>query len=214
MWKKVLIGVFAVGLIGALAYGAYYRTTSKSNSNEGNQGWDHSENGQQGGGPPWAQVDEGALIDGDAAADSIAINASSSSSEIAANPEAIDQVAETAGYGGGNAESPGYGQTGEEITWLKRVGVVTSVDSEELLIAADEGGEIAITGRPWSFAISQGFSPVVGDQVSVIGFYETADLFSAGQITDAMNGQVVNLRYENGRPLWAGGNGRGNGGNS
>jgi len=87
--------------------------------------------------------------------------------------------------------------------WLTVQGTVTWVDSNGLIVQSSGGGEVAVENRPWWFAQEQGFSAQVGDQLSLVGFYENDD-FEVGQITNVTSGQTVPIREESGRPLWAG----------
>jgi hypothetical protein len=87
--------------------------------------------------------------------------------------------------------------------WLTIQGTIARVDADTLVVQTDSGEQITMENRPWWFAQEQGFSAQVGDQVVLIGFYENGDL-EVGQISNATNGQMVLVRDENGRPLWAG----------
>jgi hypothetical protein len=77
------------------------------------------------------------------------------------------------------------------------------VDADVLVVETVSGEQVTMENRPWWFAQEQGFSAQVGDQVTLIGFYE-GDRFEVGQIDDITRGQTVLVRDENGRPLWAG----------
>jgi hypothetical protein len=112
--------------------------------------------------------------------------------------------------GGAPGDGTGTGQA-QVDEWVTLDGVVVSVDSDELVVQTTDGQEILMDGRPWQFTQEQGFSVQVGDQVTLIGFYEDGDpatgsghSFEVGQIHNASNGQVVLIRDESGRPLWAG----------
>lgn len=87
--------------------------------------------------------------------------------------------------------------------WLTIQGAVVSVDANTLVVQADSGEQVAVEKRAWWFAQEQGFSAQVGDQVTLVGFYEGDDL-EVGRIDDTTSGQTVLVRDENGRPLWAG----------
>jgi hypothetical protein len=111
------------------------------------------------------------------------------------------------GYGGqGREDAPGdqtgTGQANVE-EWLTLQGTVVSVDADTLVVQTVSGEQVTMENRPWWFAQEQGFSTQVGNQVTLVGFYENGD-FEVGQISDATNGQMVLVRDENGRPLWAG----------
>jgi hypothetical protein len=111
------------------------------------------------------------------------------------------------GYGGqGREDTPGN-QTGtgqaDVEGWLTFQGTIVSVDPNTLVVQTDSGQQVALENRAWWFAQEQGFSAQMGDQVTLIGFYE-GDHFEVGRIDNTTNGQTVRVRDENGRPLWAG----------
>ena len=108
--------------------------------------------------------------------------------------------------------------------WITLTGTLVSFQGGSMTMSTSDGELISFqTGQPRFFA-EQGVTFQVGDQISVVGFYE-GELFSAGDITQLSTGLRVMLRDPNGRPLWAGpgnsngngnggsGNGNGNGGN-
>jgi hypothetical protein len=108
----------------------------------------------------------------------------------------------------GDGSGTGQAQVDE---WVTLEGTVMSVDSDELVVQTSAGQEILMEGRPWQFTQEQDFSVQVGDQVTLTGFYEDVDpstggghSFEVGQIHNASNGQVVIIREDTGRPLWAG----------
>jgi len=118
------------------------------------------------------------------------------------------------GYGAGNGQGSGYGRgrgagqgngTGQATVteWVTLTGTVTSVDETTMVVTATTGQEISVTNRAWSFAQEQGFTVQAGEQVTLTGFYD-GDAFEAGQITNETTSQSVQLRDENGRPMWAG----------
>ena len=118
------------------------------------------------------------------------------------------------GYGAGNGQGAGYrrgrgvGQgngTGQApvIEWITLTGTVKSVDETTLIVTTTTDQEISVTNRAWSFAQEQGFTAQTGNQVTLTGFYD-GDVFEAGYITNETTSQSVQLRDENGRPMWAG----------
>ena len=124
------------------------------------------------------------------------------------------QRGDQGGYGGqGREDAPGdrtgTGQANVE-EWLTLQGTVVSADANTLVVQTVSGEQVTMENRAWWFAQEQGFSTQVGDQVTLVGFYENSD-FEVGQIPDATNGQTVLVRDENGRPLWAGRGRRGGG---
>jgi hypothetical protein len=119
------------------------------------------------------------------------------------------------GRGGeGREDAPGGGTgTGQAQVeaWLTLQATVASVDSQALIVQTAEGQEIVVENRAWWFAQEQGFSAQVSDQVTLVGFYENDDpstgsgqRFEVGRITNVTSGQSVEIREDNGRPLWAG----------
>ncbi len=97
----------------------------------------------------------------------------------------------------------------EEHTWHSLTGEVTEVATDLIMVKTESGELIEIAGRPWSFAQELGFSVQPGDQVELSGFYEN-DIYEVAAINDLTSGASVQIRDETGRPLWAGGRGRGN----
>jgi hypothetical protein len=112
------------------------------------------------------------------------------------------------GRGGGLGDGTGTGQA-EVDEWVTVQGTVVSVDADALVVQAATGEQVVVENRPWSFVQEQGFAAQPGDQMTLAGFYEDGDL-EVGQITDTTNGQTVQLRDTDGRPMWAG-RGRNNG---
>lgn len=116
-----------------------------------------------------------------------------------------------AGGAGSNQEARGDIQLGQPIAetedheWMTLQGTVVTVDAEQMTVQTDIG-LVEITDRPWDFALGQGFSAQVGDQVTLVGFDEEGT-FEVGRL---INGdQETAIREQSGRPLWAGGSGRG-----
>jgi hypothetical protein len=70
-------------------------------------------------------------------------------------------------------------------------------------VQAKDGTELVVEGRAWRFVQEQGLSVQAGDALTLTGFYEGED-FEVGQIDNESNGQMVRIREESGRPLWAG----------
>jgi hypothetical protein len=97
--------------------------------------------------------------------------------------------------------------------WITIEGTLMSFQGGSMTMSTADGSIVSFqTGQPRFFA-EQGITFQVGDQISVLGFYQ-GEQFSAGEITQLSTGLRVMLRDPNGRPLWAGpgGNGNGNGG--
>jgi hypothetical protein len=115
----------------------------------------------------------------------------------------------------GNGWQPGNGQTSEqplaaqeEHTWQSLSGEVTSAAADLVIVTTPSGEAVEIGGRPWSFAQEVGFSVQPEDQLALSGFYENG-VFEVAAIDDFTSGASIQVRDEVGRPLWAGGRGRG-----
>ena len=186
MLKKVLWGVLFVGLIGILVTGAVVRTMAKTEHGTEAQtlghGYGHSEAGESGLGYGWDDSQVGA---------------------VAADGPGRGR----GGYGGQGREGPSRGGTGigqiQVEEWLTIQGTVASVDADALIVETTEGEQVAVENRAWWFAQERGFSAQIGDQVTLVGFYEEGE-FKAGQIKNTTSGQTILMRDESGRPLWAG----------
>lgn len=135
-----------------------------------------------------------------------------------------------AGNGAGNGQSNGGAnglKNGSGVPqpqaqvdeWITVKGTITAMNTNSITVRTTANETLTIQmGKP-SFAQAQGITFKVGDEVSVVGFYEGTQ-FSAGEITQLSTGLRLMLRDPNGRPLWAGQgsnaqgqNGAGNGGN-
>ncbi len=89
-------------------------------------------------------------------------------------------------------------------------GTVTAYDTFTLTILTVDGQTLTVQLGNARYASGIGFNPQIGQTVTVYGFPDPQGIFSA--ITVTLEGQVYTFRDETGRPLWMGGNGRGNGG--
>jgi hypothetical protein len=123
------------------------------------------------------------------------------------------------GYRGGQNSQPvesvdpstaGVPQINADITGASTItGTVSAYDLATLTVATNDGQTIIVQLGNTSYAQTIGFSPQIGQSVSVYGFPGDQDMFSA--ITVTIDGQTYAFRDELGRPLWAGGPGKGNG---
>jgi hypothetical protein len=186
-----VLGTLLIGLIGILVTGAVIRTMDKTElvaeAHGYGHGHDHDEvgecaEGEPGQGHGWGNGETGTYATGGSGRG-------------------------RGGYGGqGREDAPGVNSTGKASVeeWLMLQGTVVSVDSDALVMqTASSGEQVTMENRAWWFAQEQGFSAQVGDQVTLVGFYENGD-FEVGQINDATTSQTVLVRDENGQPLWAG----------
>jgi len=125
------------------------------------------------------------------------------------------------GYRGGQNEktingnvpstNSGVPQVNADISGASTIyGTVSAYDLVNLTIATIDGQTIAVQLGNSQYTNSIGFYPQIGQSVSVIGFPGDQGLFSA--ITITLDDQTYAFRDEIGRPLWAGGRGKGGGG--
>ena len=91
--------------------------------------------------------------------------------------------------------------------WNTFQGTVISATDDLVEIRAAQGAVIPFEGQPLRFALAQGFSAQVGDEVSVSGFEEGSE-FKIGAITHLDSGVTYTLRDTSGRPGWSRGQGR------
>ena len=108
---------------------------------------------------------------------------------------------------GTNVPQPQADISGESTIY----GTVSAYDTVNLTILTSDGQTIVVQLGNSFYSQSIGFNPMIGQSVTVVGFPGDQGLFSAINVT--VDGQTYAFRDELGRPLWAGGNGKGRGGN-
>lgn len=114
----------------------------------------------------------------------------------------------------GNSNANGSGVPQANITGANTIhGTVVSFDQMGLSLTLDDGSALYVQLGNSRYSQSIGFAPQAGETVTVYGFNGDQGLFSAITVTLDGTGQVYSFRSETGQPLWAGGNGKGNGGN-
>lgn len=111
---------------------------------------------------------------------------------------------------GNNADVPAP-STGTNVPASTISGTVSAYDTVNLTVVTSDGQSVVVQLGNSSYSQSIGFNPQVGQSVSAVGFPGDQGQFSA--ITVTIDGQTYSFRDELGRPLWAGGNGKGRGGN-
>ncbi len=124
------------------------------------------------------------------------------------------------GNGGGNAQAgqSAQGQVGSGVPQANISGavtvhgVVTSYDGMGISFTADDGQAMYVDTGNMRYSQSIGFAPVAGDGMTVVMFYGDQGVNSAISVTMDATGMTYTFRSETGQPLWAGGNGKGNGG--
>ncbi len=123
------------------------------------------------------------------------------------------------GNGGANAQAGqavsgqvGSGVPQANISGAVTVhGVVTAYDGMGISFTADDGQVMYVDTGNMRYSQSIGFAPVAGDGMTVVMFYGNQGTNSAISVTMDATGMTYTFRNETGQPLWAGGNGKGNG---
>jgi len=92
-------------------------------------------------------------------------------------------------------------------------GLVNSFDLVGISITTDDGQALYVQLGNSRYSQSIGFAPQVGEGVTVVMFPGDQGLYNAISVTVDSTGITYTFRSETGQPLWAGGNGKGNGGN-
>lgn len=192
MIKKVFVGVLLAAVFGVLILGAVNRTIAKT-SDDGPLALSQnlSENNEP-------QNENRRLTEED---------------QLYGRNRTDDTIGEDSSSeggwrgGGGNAQTPGENSgigLAEVDTWLTFSGTVESVSQDLWTITLTDGSTLEIEGRKLSFMHEQGFSVDVGDNLTIIGFFE-GERFEIGQIMKTYSGEMITIRDQNGRPLWSGG---------
>jgi hypothetical protein len=186
MPKKILVGALFVGLITLLVAGAVIRTHDRvSKVAEAGQQLGRAGEGVDalGHGGPWRTHDD----------------------RVEANEEH--------GCAGQDADGEpenrelGIGQA-RVNAWLTLEATVSDLARTGLTVTTMEGEIVTVERRAWAFAQAEGFSARPGDRILLTGFYAGNEL-EVGALENLSNGTSVQLREENGRPLWAGHGGGG-----
>ncbi len=116
--------------------------------------------------------------------------------------------------GGGQGNGP-HGENASDdshqVTSLH--GTVNGYDLTGLTITTDDGQALYVQLGNSRYSQSIGFAPQVGEGVTVNTFIPgSQDSYSAITVTIDGTGRIYAFRDASGRPLWSGGNGKGNGG--
>ncbi len=202
MLQKIVVGTLVAALSGVLIVGAINRTEAKSEQvareQEANSGRLAREEdrepiqqsqGQQG------QGNRGAY----------------------AETETLESVSRGGGQGRSSEGSSGNwledtsrgGEGSASVDeWLEVVGTVVSLSEEELVLQLEDGQEMVIECKSWTYALELGFTTEIGNELKLYGFYEGEE-FEVGGFEDLTTQLLTMVREESGRPFWAGGSGRG-----
>ena len=122
------------------------------------------------------------------------------------------------GYRGGQngqtvaPSTAGVPQVNADISGASTIaGTVSAYDLATLTVSTSDGQNVVVQLGSASYTQTIGFAPQIGQPVTVVGFPGDQGLFSAISVT--IDGQTYAFRDELGRPMWAGGRGKGRGGN-
>ncbi|GAB4549443.1 MAG: hypothetical protein Fur002_26580 [Anaerolineales bacterium] len=88
-------------------------------------------------------------------------------------------------------------------------GAINSFDGFEISLTLDDGQLLYVQLGNANYAQSIGFTPQTGEGVTVSGFVDDQNSYSAITVTLDSTKQTFTFRDANGRPAWAGGNGKG-----
>lgn len=129
------------------------------------------------------------------------------------------QGANGKGNSGGNGQGgqSAQGQAGSGVPQANIAGtvnvhgVINSYDGMGINITADDGQALYVDTGNMRYSQSLGFAPQIGEGVTVLMFMSDQGTNSAISVTMDATGMTYTFRSETGQPLWAGGNGKGNG---
>ena len=202
MLKKIIVGALVAALSGVLIVGAINRTEAKSEqvaqglernssalAREEHQELWQEKQGQQGQGNRSAYAEADMLEGGSRG------GGQGRFSEVTNGSQPEDSIR------GGE----GLASVDE---WLEVVGTVASINEEELVLQLQNGQEMVVECRAWTYALELGFTTDIGHELKLYGFYE-GDEFEIGGFEDLTENSLTMVREESGRPLWAGRWGRG-----
>ena len=208
MFKKIVLGALALGLIAILTIGAVNRTNSKaSEQSSTRRGQTTAVAAGQG-----TQVEQRGGGGGQGRG-----RQETSPQALPSQPQGRQGGGQGGSQGGrgqldsgvqgqeGLGQGRGYGQLPEGTTqsWQLVPGVIVSVADDLLTVKTNSGQMIEVEGQPLMYLLSQGYVPQVGSQVTLAGFDEAGE-FKVGELTDHTGNQKVKLRDQSGRPMWSG----------
>ncbi len=231
MVKKVFVGVLLAAAFGLLVFGAVSRTLAKAVDNEALALNDSVQDGYGGGhGNGNTLTYQNQVLDGgvdDIIADGEYLGANNGVDAGYGPGDGTGNIVPPEdGTGYGIANPNGFGNQPEDAPqdgthdgiadvseWITVTGTVQSVSSYEVVITLSDGTTFVLDGRELYFLNESGLVLNVGDNVTILGFYDDG-VFETGQVTTS-SGTIV-IREDDGTPLWTGGGvntGTGLGGN-
>ncbi len=202
MLQKIVVGTLVAALSGVLIVGAINRTEAKSEQVARDQEAHSSPLAREESRDLWQQS-QGQQGQGNRSA--------------YAETDTLESVSRGGGQGRFSEESSGNwledtsrGGEGSATVdeWLEVVGTVVSMNEEELVLQLQDGQEMVIECKSWTYALELGFTTEIGNELKLYGFYEGEE-FEVGGFEDLTTQLLTMVREESGRPFWAGGSGRG-----
>jgi hypothetical protein len=212
MMKKMVVGALVAVLVGGLAVGIWSMWSGSASAGDGERHGRSSQQ-EQDQGATGGRLGQGRQGEGGQGSDSQERGSTGRGQSSAGS--LTSEASRTQGRGRGGA-----GQQGSDAgtaqpdpqapvdEWLTYEGTAVKVDDFTITVATDAGEEIVLEMGPSWFLGDQDFVLAVGDEVSVTGFYD-GDAFEVSSITRLSDGQSLELRGVDGRPVWAGGRGQG-----
>ena len=202
MLQKIVVGTLVAALSGVLVVGAINRTDAKSEQvaqeHEVNSGRLAREEDRE----P-IQQSQGQQGQGNRAA-----YAETDTLENASRGGGQGRLSEGASGNWQEDTSRGGEGSASVAEWLEVVGTVVSMNEEELVLQLEDGKEMVIECKSWTYALELGFTTEIGNELKLYGFYEGEE-FEVGGFEDLTTQLLTMVREESGRPFWAGGSGRG-----
>ena len=202
MLQKIVVGTLVAALSGVLIVGAINRSDAKSEQvaqeHEVNSGRLAREEDRE----P-IQQGQGQQGQGNRAA-----YAETDTLESVSRGGGQGRLSE--GFSGNWQEDTSRGGEGSAYVdeWLEVVGTVVSMNEEELVLQLQDGQEMVVECKSWTYALELGFTTEIGHELKLYGFYEGEEL-EIGGFEDLTTQLLTMVREESGRPFWVGGSGRG-----
>ena len=215
MIKKIILGILLVGTVGFLVFGAVNRTLAKTNDSQllanGSGG-----NGNGGRNQSLAISQTSNEKNGDPVQLNQQLNRSEVNTSYGNGKNKQLNSADLTTTNGNGQNRQGGNQTGvpdPQATvgdLANYEGIVTSFESDLIIIEATDGTEIVIEGRALSYLEEIGFTTNIGTSYAITGFYEDGE-YKIITLQDQSTSETFIVRDPSGRPGWAG---NGWGGNS
>ncbi len=205
MWKKALMATLAVVLVAAVGFSIYNVMSAQASSAPVTAATGVVAPGNGQGAMNGAQNQNGAAIHA-------ATNGAAQGAQAAAG------MGQGRGQGQGQGQGRGQGQRGAGAgagtgvpspqngltDWQTLEGTVSALAAPNFTLVTADGQNIPVQLGNLSYVSKIGLNLVDGQQVTLVGAYETTGSLAIQSIT--VDGQTYALRDATGRPLWAGGN--------